>query len=124
MKRILISVFFIVAFLNAKASFLLIPMDDTQKNHLKAYGIAYFALQNNLDVKWLLNYKGGSFLFGNTTTLEKEFVSKFAIILTYNNSSLSNTGPSLHALLFPVFVFTVHPKQAPIPHAIRLSSER
>ncbi|MBK9413186.1 MAG: asparagine synthetase B [Bacteroidetes bacterium] len=72
MKRILISVFFIVAFLNAKASFLLIPMDDTQKNHLKAYGIAYFALQNNLDVKWLLNYKGGSFLFGNTTTLEKE----------------------------------------------------
>jgi hypothetical protein len=72
MKRILISVFFIVAFLNVKASFLLIPMDETQKNHLKAYGIAYYALENNLDVKWLLNYKGGSFLFGNTTTLEKE----------------------------------------------------
>ncbi len=72
MKRILISVFFIVAFFNAKASFLLIPMDETQKNHLKAYGIAYYALENNLDVKWLLNYKGGSFLFGNTTTLEKE----------------------------------------------------
>ena len=47
-------------------------MDDTQKNHLKAYGIAYYALQNNLDVKWLLNYRGGSFLFGNTTALEKE----------------------------------------------------
>jgi len=47
-------------------------MDDTQKDHLKAYGIAYYALQNSLDVKWLLNYRGGSFLFGNTTALEKE----------------------------------------------------
>ena len=72
MKRILIASFFILAFFNAHASFLLIPMDDTQKNHLKAYGIAYYALQNSLDVKWLLNYRGGSFLFGNTTTLEKE----------------------------------------------------
>jgi len=72
MKRILISVFFIFAFSFARASYLLIPMDDTQKDHLKAYGIAYYALQNSLDVKWLLNYRGGSFLFGNTTALEKE----------------------------------------------------
>ena len=72
MKRILISVFFIFAFSSARASYLLIPMDDTQKDHLKAYGIAYYALQNSLDVKWLLNYRGGSFLFGNTTALEKE----------------------------------------------------
>ncbi|MBP6533334.1 MAG: asparagine synthetase B [Bacteroidia bacterium] len=72
MKRILISVLFIFAFTIARASYLLIPMDDTQKDHLKAYGIAYYALQNSLDVKWLLNYRGGSFLFGNTTALEKE----------------------------------------------------
>ena len=72
MKRILVSLFLFLGIFNAHASFLLIPMDDTQKNHLKAYGIAYYALQNNLDVKWLLNYRGGSFLFGNTTALEKE----------------------------------------------------
>ncbi|MBK8807505.1 MAG: asparagine synthetase B [Bacteroidales bacterium] len=42
---------------------LMIPMDNTQKNHLKAYGIAYWVLQNNLDAQWLLNYRGGSFLF-------------------------------------------------------------
>ncbi len=72
MKKYLILFCFIIAFFNARASYLLIPMDDTQKNHLKAYGIAYYALQNNLDVKWLLNYRGGSFLFGNTTALEKE----------------------------------------------------
>ncbi|QCX38786.1 asparagine synthetase B [Aureibaculum algae] len=45
------------------ASFILIPMDDVgQKNHLKAYGITYFSLEKGNDVKWLLNYKGGSFL--------------------------------------------------------------
>ena len=38
----------------------LIPMDDTQQNHLKAYGITYWLLQNNVSVDWLLNYRGGS----------------------------------------------------------------
>ena len=47
----------------AFASFILIPMDNvSQENHLKAYGITYFSLQKGNDVKWLLNYKGGSFL--------------------------------------------------------------
>ena len=37
-------------------------MDAAQQNHLKAYGIAYYALQNDISVDWLLNYRGGSFL--------------------------------------------------------------
>ena len=41
---------------------LLIPMDLQQTDHLKAYGIAYFALTKGIDVDWLLNYRGGSFL--------------------------------------------------------------
>ncbi|MEO0131362.1 MAG: asparagine synthetase B [candidate division WOR-3 bacterium] len=41
---------------------ILIPMDLTQTNHLKAYGIAYRALEMGLPVEWLLNYRGGSFL--------------------------------------------------------------
>lgn len=41
---------------------LLIPMDEEQTNHLKAYGIAYWTLQNSIPVQWLLNYRGGSFL--------------------------------------------------------------
>ncbi|MDZ4120988.1 MAG: asparagine synthetase B, partial [Candidatus Cloacimonadaceae bacterium] len=42
---------------------ILIPMDNTQSNHLKAYGIAFQALKDQHVVKWLLNYRGGSFLF-------------------------------------------------------------
>lgn len=41
---------------------ILIPMDKSQSNHLKAYGIAYWSLSKNLTVDWLLNYRGGSFL--------------------------------------------------------------
>jgi hypothetical protein len=41
---------------------LLIQMDNTQVDHLKAYGIAYWALTKNLEVDWLLNYKGGAFM--------------------------------------------------------------
>jgi len=46
-----------------KADFLLIPMDLSQTDHLKAYGIAYWILEKNTNVEWLLNYRGGSFLF-------------------------------------------------------------
>jgi hypothetical protein len=41
---------------------LLIYMDLQQTDHLKAYGVAYWALTKNIDVDWLLNYRGGSFM--------------------------------------------------------------
>ncbi|MBU0764847.1 MAG: asparagine synthetase B [Bacteroidetes bacterium] len=54
------------------ASYLLIPMDEEQKNHLKAYGIAYWTLQNGIEVQWLLNYRGGSFLIQYHLEIEQE----------------------------------------------------
>jgi len=55
------------------ASFLLIPMDDTsQKDHLKAYGITFYSLLKGQKVKWLLNYRGGSFLLENTQDFRNE----------------------------------------------------
>ena len=58
----------------AKSIQLLIPMDDTQKNHLKAYGIAYWVLKQNVEVKWLLNYRGGSFLMQGNPQFENECI--------------------------------------------------
>ena len=40
-------------------------MDNSQKNHLKAYGLAYYALKHDIEIYWLLNYRGGSFMFRN-----------------------------------------------------------
>lgn len=54
------------------AAYILIPMDNTQKNHLKAYGIAYYALQRDVEVDWLLNYQGGSFMFMFYSEIENE----------------------------------------------------
>lgn len=50
----------------------LIPMDNSQKNHLKAYGIAYWVLQNNISIDWLLNYRGGSFLTEYSPDIKNE----------------------------------------------------
>ncbi|GAG94179.1 unnamed protein product, partial [marine sediment metagenome] len=50
---------------------ILIPMDFIQTDHLKAYGIAYFVLENGENVEWLLNYRGGSFLINYNTKIEK-----------------------------------------------------
>ena len=46
----------------AMAQMLMVPMDLSQTNHLKAYGLAFHALQQGRTVHWLLNYRGGSFL--------------------------------------------------------------
>ena len=74
MKRLL-SILFILAIdtTNVFASKILIPMDEeSQQNHLKAYGIAYWILQNDIEVEWLLNYRGGSFLVANYNSIQEE----------------------------------------------------
>jgi hypothetical protein len=45
---------------------------ESQKEHLKAYGITYWTLENQQKVKWLLNYRGGSFLLPDTEEIRKE----------------------------------------------------
>ena len=52
---------------------LLIPMGENgQTDHLKAYGIAYWALENGLEIQWLLNHEGGSFLLPDAEAIRKE----------------------------------------------------
>lgn len=54
------------------ANSILIPMDNAQRNHLKAYGLAYYALKQNVEVDWLMNYRGGSFLISFTPAIQSE----------------------------------------------------
>lgn len=54
------------------ATYIFIPMDLSQKNHLKAYGIAYFAVGKTIDVSWLLNYRGGSFMLPYNESIANE----------------------------------------------------
>lgn len=67
--------FILIIFLSfsVKANFILLPMDEiSQKNHLKAYGITYWALDKQYKASWLLNYRGGSFLLPDVSEIRKE----------------------------------------------------
>ena len=69
-----LSILFLFFFaIQANASYILIPMDaEGQKEHLKAYGITYWTLERQQKVKWLLNYRGGSFLLPDVEEIKKE----------------------------------------------------
>ena len=65
--------FILLVSISVKANFILLPMDDTsQKNHLKAYGITYWALDKQYKASWLLNYRGGAFLLPDVPEISKE----------------------------------------------------
>ena len=75
MKKLFIFTIFIFCCQLLWASKILIPMDEgEQNNHLKAYGIAFWVLQNDIEVEWLLNYRGGSFLMDNYSSIEEECI--------------------------------------------------
>ena len=74
MKKILTLLFTLLFIGQLQAAYLLIPMDKTQSNHLKAYGIAYWMLTRDVKIDWLLNYRGGSFMVKHLQTVENECI--------------------------------------------------
>lgn len=72
MKRWYIILMVCCSVSRATATSLLIPMDESQQNHLKAYGVVYWSLKQDQPVEWLLNFRGGSFLADYSKSLENE----------------------------------------------------
>ena len=66
-KRLIFILIFSIKIISAE---IFIPMDDIQTNHLKAYGIAFEALKKDNVVRWLPNYRGGSYLIENSQKIE------------------------------------------------------
>ncbi|MES2734000.1 MAG: asparagine synthetase B [Bacteroidota bacterium] len=81
-----------------QASRILVPMDETQTNHLKAYGIAYWTLQQDVGVDWLLNYRGGSFMFTYGQKLENEAIIRG---ISYQVISDAQAAQILHEISSP-----------------------
>ncbi len=70
--RLLLTVVLLIALPRiARADHLLIPMDLTQTDHLRAYGITYNAIAAGADAEWLLNWHGGSFLLPDNEKIER-----------------------------------------------------
>jgi hypothetical protein len=69
---------------------ILIPMDENQNDHLKAYGIAFWSLQNGDPLNWLLNYKGGAFLLEGKESVQKECILRGVSYYTIDGSQINN----------------------------------
>lgn len=72
MRYLIMLLVVLLSFSGLKASYIFLPMDTDQSNHLKAYGITYWVLDQGVEAWWLLNYRGGSFAFPYNEAFEKE----------------------------------------------------
>ena len=72
--KFFLTIAFLIVIKAVSASSILVPMDDRQANHLKAYGVSFWVLENGVVMEWLLNYRGGSFLFPHLRTIEEELI--------------------------------------------------
>ena len=73
----------------ALAQDVLVPMDERQSNHLKAYGAAFWALEQGINVDWLLNYRGGSFMVPASPSVKQELRVRGIAFETLNGGTAS-----------------------------------
>ena len=90
MKRlasVLLLVGLLVAARPASAQWILVPMDREQANHLRAYGLTYWVLEQSEKAEWLLNYRGGSFLLPDSPGVRREAALRGVSIETMDPSA-------------------------------------
>ncbi|MEA2043036.1 MAG: asparagine synthetase B [Bacteroidota bacterium] len=73
-RKLFLVALLIIAYGVSWGNHILIPMDEEQKNHLKAYGITYWVLEAGVKADWLLNYRGGSFSIPYAEEIESECI--------------------------------------------------
>lgn len=98
MKRILVLLIALTVWANGFASSILIPMDNSQTNHLKGYGVAYWVLTKDVEIDWLLNYRGGSFMFKYYQAFENELIIRG---VSYEVISDAQAGQILETIASP-----------------------
>jgi len=126
---VIIALIFLVLVPNAFGDRILIPMDYTQNNHLKAYGVAFWCLSQNMAVEWLLNYKAGSFLAPNSAELADicllrgvtyEFINTAQVDLLYKTIEVENMEVILLEKAPKVAIYTP-PNKEPWDDAVTLA---
>jgi hypothetical protein len=96
----------------ARGQHLLAPMDDSQSNHLRAYGLAYWVLQRGEPVEWLLNYRAGSFLLPDAPAVRREAALRGVTLEPQNASALAAVRAEVEASNMEVVVLEKAPRIA------------
>ena len=91
---------------------IMIPMDQAQNDHLKAYGIAYYSLTKNINVEWLLNYRGGAFLFDENQLIISECKIRGVSFEKINNSDLVSLYSAIDQNNMDIVLLEKNPKIA------------
>ncbi len=73
----------------AASARILVPMDGTQADHLRAYGLVYWVLERGLHGEWLLNYRGGSFLLPDDAAVGGEAAIRGVSIQSIDEASVA-----------------------------------
>lgn len=90
MPRLVLLLALVLGFVRpAHAQYLLLPMDDGQRNHLKAYGVTYQALKAGQKAEWLLNFRGGAFLLPDAPDLRKRAALDGVTVEPYTDANVA-----------------------------------
>lgn len=87
---VLILTGFLIAPVAIFGQYILIPMDFSQTDHLKAYGVAYWILSKDTNIEWLLNFRGGSFLIKQSDVIERECHLRGVTFETISEGEVTN----------------------------------
>jgi hypothetical protein len=128
---IIVALVLVIANAPAFAQQILVPMDLKQTNHLKAYGLAYHALEKGLQVDWLLNYRGGSFLMPAADAVILDARLKNVLFETVSGSDVAqimaeiagNNMESVRLEKAPKVAVYVPPLKQPWDDAVMLAME-
>ena len=112
-----------------RAQHLLVPMDDDQQNHLKAYGVTFAALKDGLKAEWFLNYRGGSFLLPDTPEMRRRAALDGVSVSPIDGGTLAGiraelAGGNMDAVVLekaPKIAIYTPPKSPPWDDAVTLA---
>ena len=116
---------------STRATWLLIPMDDEQSNHLKAYGVTFRALQRGGRAEWLLNFRDGSFLFPLDPATQRDAALQGVSAVQLTDAQVVNLRGTIAANNMdavplekaPKVAVYVPPNNAPWDDAVRMALE-
>jgi len=78
---------------------LLVPMDQTQTDHLRAYGLTYWTLQQGFHGEWLLNYRGGSFLLPDNARISSEAAVRGVLTESVSGAQVASIRAEIERLV-------------------------
>ena len=108
MKLIISIIYFSIVF----SQKLIIPMDLTQTNHLKSYGLAFWILEKNINIEWLLNYRGGSFIIDSNDKIIQDCIIRGISYELVNAQDLINIYTTIEQHNMDVVLLEKSPKIA------------